>query len=183
MTVIYVGNLSDHTDAAQTRALFERYGAIASMRMARRASGHRFDGFGLIEMEASAAREAIAAIDGRVFDGAILSVHEATGAQQHPDTAHAPGKQTPKPDDETPRAITQRRYVVAEIEKVEGPDGTAEGDWYRYVLACGVSRITGFHRGSHLAEVTEYVAECATAFNDRNRRGKYTHPLALRRKK
>lgn len=181
MTVIYVGNLSDGTDAAQTRALFERYGAIASMRMARRASGHRFDGFGLVEMEESSARRAISEIDGLVLDGAILEVREATESQRL-DTA-APVPVAPKVDDESPRAITQRRYVVAEIEKVEGPDGTDEGDWYRYVLACGVSRITGFHRGNHLAEVTEYVTECATAFNDRNRRGKYTHPLALRRKK
>ena len=181
MTVIYVGNLSDHTDAGQTRALFERYGAVGSMRMTPRGAGHRFDGFGLIEMEESSARRAIAEIDGLVLDGAILDVREATESQRL-DTA-APVPVAPNGDDESPCAISQRRYLVAEVEKVEGPVGSDGGDWYRYVLACGVSRITGFHRGSHLAEVTEYVAECVTAFNERNRRGKYTHPLALRWKK
>ena len=174
MTVIYVGNLSDDTDAARTRTLFERYGPIAAMHRTPGSSGHRFEGFELIEMEESAARKAIAELDGRVIDGAILSVREATESQL-PDTAPAtvPSIQ----DEESPYAIMHRRYEVTEVEKVDGPGGADGDDWYRYVLARGDSRITGLHRGT-LAEVMEYTAECAAAFNERNLRGKARRPLA-----
>ena len=36
MVMIYVGNMSADTDAARTRTLFERYGAIASLQMTAR---------------------------------------------------------------------------------------------------------------------------------------------------
>jgi RNA recognition motif-containing protein len=179
MTMIYVGNLSDDTDNAQTRALFERFGTITSMRITPGDSKHRFDGCGLIEMEEFAARKAIAELDGLVVDGAILSVREATGSQLG-DSALVPVSATV--DEDPPQAIMHRRYNVTEVEKVDGPGGADGDDWYRFVFERGASRITCFHRGT-LLEVTEYVAECTAAFNERVLRGKYTHPLALRRKK
>lgn len=179
MTMIHVANLSDDTDASRLRSLFRHYGAVVSMRLEPGVSGHRFDGFGLVEMETSTARKAIAELDGRVLDGAILSVREATESQQ-------PGA-TPVPvpamrDDEPPRAIMRRPCKVAEVEKVKGPGGADGDDWYRYVIDRGTSRITGFHRGT-LAEVTEYAAECAEAFSERRQHGKYPNPFAPSRKK
>ena len=179
MTMIYVENLSDDTDIAQTQALFERFGAIVSMRMKSGGSGHRSDGFGLIEMEDAAARQAIEKLNGLLFYGTILSVHEATESQLR-NTEPVPA--SPIKDEEPPRAIMHRRYEVAEVEKVDGPGGADGDDWYRYTLTRGASQITGFHRGTR-AEVTDYAAECEEAFNERNRRGKATHPLAMRRKK
>ena len=179
MTMICIENLSDGTDIAQTQALFERFGTIRSMRMAAGSAGHRFDGVGLIEMEEPAARQAIAKLDGLLFGGSLLSVHEATESQlqnSEPVTA------LPIEEEEPPRALIHRRYVVAEVEKVDAPGGRDGDDWYRYTLTRGASRITGFHRGTE-AEVTDYATECEEAFNERNRRGKATHPLVMRRKK
>ena len=180
MTMIYIENLSDNANLAQTQALFERFGTIASIRMKPGGSGHRFDGFGLVEMGEAAARQAIAELDGLLFYGTILSVQEATEAQSRNTESVLPG--SPIEDEESPRAIMQRRYEVAEVEKVDGPGGADGDDWYRYVLTRGSSRITCFHRGTQ-AEVTDYATECEDAFNERNRRGKATHPLAMRRKR
>jgi RNA recognition motif-containing protein len=179
MTMIYVGNLSDDTDAARVWPLFERYGIVASLRLTPGASARRFDGFGLIEMEESAARRAIAELDGRLLNGAILSVHEAK--EPPPPDVTRTVTETP-PDDEPPRAIMSQRFEVIEMEKVDGP-GNADGDdWYRYVLARGRSRITGFHRGTW-EEVSAYAAECAEAYRERNQRRKASRPLAPPRKK
>jgi len=179
MTVIYVGNLSDDTDVARTRTLFERYGAIASLRMTPRGSGHRFDSFGLIEMKESSARKAIAELDGRVLDGSILSVREAAESQ----LPNAGPVLTPSMGDEKrPRAGMRRHIEVIDVEKVNGPGGADGDDWYRYVLARGISRITGFHRGT-LAEVAEYAAESVAAFNERSLRGKSVYAYGWQRKK
>lgn len=62
------------------------------------------------------------------------------------------------------------------------PDGGQGGDWYRYVLASGPARITGFHRGTP-EEVTEYAKNCAEDFNLRNATGKSTRALANSRSK
>jgi RNA recognition motif-containing protein len=178
MTLIHIGNLADDTDAAQARALFERYGDIVSMCMKHGGSGHRFTGFGLIEMEESAARRAIVELDGSLFNGAILSVTEATESRRPVNTsAPVPSLE----DAETSRAVTPRRFEVTEVKKVEGPGGSGGNDWYRYVLSQGASRITGFHRGT-LEEVTEYAVECGAAFNERNQSGRSTYAYARRKK-
>ncbi len=179
MTMIYIGNLSKSTNASRTRSLFEGYGDILSLSMTPSASGHRFDNFGLVEMGESAAKKAIADLDGRVMDGAILSVREATESQ----LPKAPAAvTTEKPDDEAPRAIMRRHFEVAVVEKVDGPGGADGDDWHRYELVRGNSRITGFHRGTR-EEVAEYAAECGENFNERNRRGKAIRPTAPVRKK
>ncbi len=179
MTMIYVGNLSDDTDAARTRTLFERYGAIASLRMTPRGSGHRFDSSGLVEMKESSARKAIAELDGRVLDGAILSVRESAESQ----LSNAGPIPTPSMGNEKPPRASMRRHIeVIEVEKVNGPGGADGDDWYRYVLARGSSRITGFHRGT-LAEVAEYAAESVAAYNERSQRGKSLLAWAWQRKK
>ena len=178
MTMIYVGNLSNDTDAARTRSLFEGYGDILSLRMKPSASGHRFDNYGLIEMREPAARTAIAALDGRLFDGALLSVRETT---EHPLLEAKSVNSVPKLDDDAPRVIMHRRYEVASVEKVDGPGGADGDDWYRYELVRGKSQITGYHRGTR-SEVIEYATECGANFNERNRRGKALRPTAPARK-
>ena len=85
-------------------------------------------------------------------------------------------------DEKRPRAGMRRHIEVIDVEKVNGPGGAEGDDWYRYVLARGISRITGFHRGT-LAEVTEYAAESVAAFNERSLRGKSVYAYAWQRKK
>jgi RNA recognition motif-containing protein len=177
MTLIYVGNLADDADHARTRALFEPFGTVKSIRLAPGGVRHRFDGFGLIEMEDPAAREAIAALDGTVQDGAILTVREATSSDR------LPGRPQPAPaapeEDTSVRGVLRQSYEVAEIVKADIPGG---GDWYRYVLASGDARITGFHRGTE-DEVAEYAAECAAAFNERSKSGRSARTMAPPRRK
>jgi RNA recognition motif-containing protein len=179
MTLIYVGNLADDADHARTRALFEPFGTVKSIRLAPGGVRHRFDGFGLIEMDDSAARDAIVALDGTVQDGAILTVREATTSD------HLPGRPQPAPvkvaaeEDNSVRGVLRQSYEVAEIVKADIAGGD---DWYRYVLASGDARITGFHRGSE-DEVAEYAAECAAAFNERSKSGRSARTMAPPRRK
>jgi len=183
MTMICIGNLSDQANAAQTRTLLEPYGVVLSMQLTPGGAGHRFDGFALVEMEFSAARRAITEMDGKVFQGAILSVREAA-VPPTPESAASADSSTLV---DGALAIMRRRYELAEVEKVKGPVGAAaEDDWYRYVLVRCTSRIIGFHRGS-LTEVTEYASGCAEAFNERSLswRSSYrsTFPMMASRKR
>ena len=57
------------------------------------------------------------------------------------------------------------------------PSGGQGGDWYRYVLASGAARITGYHRGTP-EEVAAYANSCVEDFNLRNATGKSTRALA-----
>jgi hypothetical protein len=163
MAVIYIENLSDRANQAQMQALFEAFGTVVSMRLTPSRAGHRGDGFGLVEMEDTAAHRAIAGIHGTVFQGAVLSVREAVAAEVSKTGVDAP---PPVQLGESPLALMRRRYELAEVEKVSGPRGAAGDDWYRYVLVSRASRIDGFRRGS-LADVTEYAKQWADVINDR----------------
>jgi RNA recognition motif-containing protein len=178
MTMIYVGNLADDTSTARTRALFEPYGEVQSVRLSRSESGRRFGAHGLVEMDDEAARAAIAELDGRVLDGTVLSVREALP----PAEREAPATTTAAPDDVPPSNLLRRTYEVASIEKVPAPGNVDSDDWYRYVLTSGPAQITGLHRGT-LEEVREYASQCADAFNLRSLTGKVTRPLAPPRKR
>lgn len=83
-------------------------------------------------------------------------------------------------DDATPSPLLRRDFEVASVEKVDRPDGGQEGDWYRYVLASGPARITGYHCGTP-REVTDYAESCAADFNLRNATGKSTRVLSSKK--
>jgi hypothetical protein len=180
MTTIYIGNLPNDTDADRARALFSSYGRVESIRLTLGQSNRRFQGFGYVEMEERAAKNAIAELDGSVFEGAILCVHEASGSRHQ--GSQAGGSEQHPGEDMRPSNLLRRYYQVASVEKTAGPGGAEGDDWYRYVLASGPSRITGFHRGS-LEEVTEYATDCAAAFNLRSVKGKVSRTMAMPRKK
>jgi len=179
--MIYVGNLPQEATALQTRSLFERYGLVLSMRLNPGDGGHYREGFGVVEMETTDARKAIAGIDGQAYQGAILSVREMSAASA-PDIA--------EPIDPSTQPATslhgslRPRYELSAVEKVSGPGGASGEDWHRYVLTHRDSRIVGFRRGS-IDEVTEYAMDCAEAFNKRSMfcRGAYpTRPQGRPRK-
>lgn len=97
-----------------------------------------------------------------------------------PTTFSRPAANPLLPDDSTPSPLLRRHFEVASVEKVDSPDGGQGGDWYRYVLASGPARITGYHRGTP-QEVTDYAASCAADFNLRNATGKSTRALTGKR--
>lgn len=183
MTTIFVGNLPNDTEESHAKRLFATYGKVQSIELTLAESARRFQGYGYLEMDESAARTAIAELDGSVFQGAILCVNEATAAQitQRNDTDR---RASPKAtlDDVPPSNLLRRYYQVTYVEKVPSPVPDAGDDWYRYELKSGPSSITGLHRGT-LEEVTEYATECAANFNMRSMKGKSARTMAPIRKK
>ena len=107
-------------------------------------------------------------------------MHEASGTRHQTGDGVGAGEQSI--EDSRPSNLLRRYYQVASVEKTNGPAGAEGDDWYRYVLASGPSKITGFHRGS-LEEVTEYATDCAAAFNMRSVKGKVSRTMAIPKKR
>lgn len=73
---IYVGNLPFSTTSDDLRAAFEAYGTVTRAQVVSDRDTGRSRGFGFVEME-SGADEAIAALNGKDFNGRPLTVNEA----------------------------------------------------------------------------------------------------------
>jgi RNA recognition motif-containing protein len=75
---LYVGNLPFSTTEADLRQLFEKHGALASVKVITDRETGRSRGFGFVEFEeASGAEEAQKALNGMQIDGRDLRVNEA----------------------------------------------------------------------------------------------------------
>ncbi len=78
MKKLYVGNLPFSVDENELRGVFERYGSVESVAVITDRETGRPRGFAFVEMsEASAADEAIRALDGSDMGGRNLRVNEA----------------------------------------------------------------------------------------------------------
>jgi hypothetical protein len=66
--------------------------------------------------------------------------------------------------------INEDKYHVVSINKSNPPDGATAGNWYRYVIEKGKSKIEGFKCGSfvsvseHAENVTEDINQRAECF-------------------
>jgi RNA recognition motif-containing protein len=77
---IYVGNLPFSSTEAELQALFARHGSVASVSIITDRETGRPRGFAFVEMqEASAAADAIRALDGSDLGGRNIKVNEAQG--------------------------------------------------------------------------------------------------------
>ena len=75
---LYVGNLPFTATEDELRTLFERHGSITSVNVITDRETGRSRGFGFVEMdEASAADDAMRALDGSDMGGRSLRVNEA----------------------------------------------------------------------------------------------------------
>jgi len=75
---IFVGNLDFSSREEELRVLFEGYGAVERVNILTDRDTGRSRGFGFVEMNAdSEADAAIAALDGRDWNGRALRVNEA----------------------------------------------------------------------------------------------------------
>ena len=72
------------------------------------------------------------------------------------------------------------KYRVESVEKTDPPAGMPEGNWYRYVISEGESKIEGFQPGS-LYTVTQHAETFADDLNARAANGYSVY--ASRRKK
>ena len=79
MTKLVVRNLPDAVDVRRVQDLFEGCGAVRYIRLTWQHSGHRFNQVGVVELDDCDARAAVAALDGRLLEGALLSVQELDG--------------------------------------------------------------------------------------------------------
>lgn len=79
MKNLFVGNMSFQTTEADLRALFEPFGQIVRVHIAKDRETGRARGFGFVEMANDAeASKAITALDGKEVGGRNLKVNEAT---------------------------------------------------------------------------------------------------------
>jgi RNA recognition motif-containing protein len=75
---IYIGNLPFTTNENELRAVFERHGSVDSVSVISDRETGRPRGFAFVEMsEATAAGDAIRALDGSTLDGRSIKVSEA----------------------------------------------------------------------------------------------------------
>jgi len=66
--------------------------------------------------------------------------------------------------------IGDDKYHVETVEKSTPPQGIESGDWYRYVIGQGRSKIVGFKCGT-LSAVTDHANTIADDLNSRANKG------------
>lgn len=177
-----ITNVSNQTTETEIRALFAPHGTVTGVRLILGLPDCRSPGFGFVEVRPGDVANTIAALDGALFRGAVIRLNDVS--RGHPGSAvarrHANGA-APPTDTSAPDASARFRYELASVEPAVTPAGAQGADWCRYVLACGRSRITGFHHGT-LEEVTAYATSCAEAFNSRSTSGKSRNPVVFSKK-
>lgn len=74
MKKMFVGNLPPGASEDAVRALFAEHGTVRSIELAVDVFTRQCRGFGFVEMEGHEARAAMAALDGKTFEGNALRV-------------------------------------------------------------------------------------------------------------
>lgn len=74
---IYVGNLSFQATEEEVKALFEQHGEVLSVKIIKDRDTGRARGFAFVEMEDSAANNAIEALNGFDYNGRQIQVNQA----------------------------------------------------------------------------------------------------------
>jgi RNA recognition motif-containing protein len=80
---LYVGNLAFRTTADELREAFARFGTVTRAQVMTDRETGKSRGFGFIEM-ADGADEAMAALNGTLFQGRPLTVNEAKPREERP---------------------------------------------------------------------------------------------------
>ena len=83
-TSIYVGNLPWSATQEGVESLFSPYGEVLSVKLVSDRETGRARGFGFVEMEDADAINAIAALDGKEFEGRALRINKAEPKQPAP---------------------------------------------------------------------------------------------------
>ncbi len=81
---IFVGNIAYSTSEDQIRDLFEEFGEVSAVKMISDRDTGRFRGFGFVEMEDEAGRNAINTLNDREVNGRNLQVNEAQAREDRP---------------------------------------------------------------------------------------------------
>jgi RNA recognition motif-containing protein len=81
---IYVGNIPFSASEDDLRSMFSQYGEVISVKFINDRETGRFRGFGFVEMDDAAAKEAVDALNGKEISGRALRVNEAQERQPRP---------------------------------------------------------------------------------------------------
>jgi RNA recognition motif-containing protein len=81
---IYVGNIAFSTSENELRDIFAQYGEVISVKFINDRETGRFRGFGFVEMDDAAAKEAVNALNGKEVGGRALKVNEAQEREARP---------------------------------------------------------------------------------------------------
>jgi RNA-binding proteins (RRM domain) len=84
MTTIYVGNLPFSATEVDVRSLFEKHGAVQSVKLVNDRETGRPRGFGFVEMSPTDAQTAIQHMNGFNMGGRPLRVNEAREREARP---------------------------------------------------------------------------------------------------
>jgi RNA recognition motif-containing protein len=84
MTTIYVGNLPFSATENDVRSLFEKHGAVQSVKLVNDRETGRPRGFGFVEMSSGDAQTAIQQTNGFDMGGRPLRVNEAREREARP---------------------------------------------------------------------------------------------------
>lgn len=76
--------------------------------------------------------------------------------------------------DDTKDSIQNHKYSLISVEKTDPPEGMQDGNWYRYVIGHGRSRIEGVRLGT-LKAVTRHAEEYAENLDSRTSIGYSTY--------
>ena len=74
MKKLFVGSLPTDTTEESLNELFSQHGTVRSLNLVKDLFSGKCKGFGFIEMEGHEARAAIAELNGKSFNGNVLSV-------------------------------------------------------------------------------------------------------------
>jgi RNA recognition motif-containing protein len=74
MKKLFVGSLPPTTTEESLLALFSEFGTVRSINLVKDLFSGNCKGFGFLEMEGHEARAAIAALDGKPYEGVFLKV-------------------------------------------------------------------------------------------------------------
>jgi RNA recognition motif-containing protein len=90
-TKLFIGKLSFDTTEQSLTELFAKYGEVTSTAIIMDRGTNRSKGFGFVEMtEDKAAQEAIAALDGKDFEGRTIVVSVAKPREDSPRSNSGP---------------------------------------------------------------------------------------------
>jgi len=74
MKRLFVGNLGENASEDAVSDLFSEYGKVRGIQLVTNVMTRKCRGFGFVDMEGHEARAAMAALDGKMFDGRSLRV-------------------------------------------------------------------------------------------------------------
>ena len=74
MKKLFIGSLPPSTTEESLQALFSPFGKVRSIKLAKDLFSGKCKGFGFLEMEGHEGRAAIAALDGKSYEGNFIKV-------------------------------------------------------------------------------------------------------------